>query len=683
MPRYGYGHGRRIRGPRSRLAAVVRPIAPSLNWNGQAGSGFATLPQDPVRTTAKPAMRLIVPPDQVYTDELLVGVYAGANFEGSLWDNFGLNGVIVHYEGARITIDAPSYQTFNDSNGVSVTYFGWWTKLRYDGRSGSARLYFEAVPKDPEMQRRVMGPYTFLPSATLHDFTLTVAPSQPAQAGQQYTTIGGALAYLASVGARNPLVRVLEGGTYDLASIGSQGYSPEGRCKIIATVPITIGKDGIMSDAASQLRCRFDGLHFQGRNITIDARYASAVWHEGGQSHWLDGIKVINSAGRGALWRKGLRPIAAFVGGRPWITECEYDAISFGGSKSSLVRGCQLRSGYNDVATDCPLVLGNRVDDWNSTVDWHRDVDAMTVSYTGAEATASLTLAGSNDATSRTFTARWGSNSATFVVGRTEALFNAGTNYDVSDVVNWLNGLGVGFTATLIDDSRRASALSLPGLKGIGFGPVNVKGTTITLVTEFDVHADFVQQNDTSAGGIEENLIVADNAVIGMAGQNIFLTSNAGTRDFLIINNSFYNSMAPSLYANNAITASQVEGAHSHVVFLHNSWASQQFNLRVSSGYVADQYCIFANNVVRRIAWLGTEAAHPKVEDNLIFSGQTPPALASGTIVGGDEASLFAAPASGDFTPIGILLSTLKRARLPFTRGRTKRDAVASYLGSN
>jgi hypothetical protein len=683
MPRYGFGHGRRSRGFRAGSDALVRPIAPSLAWNGQAGSGFTSTPTDPSRTTAKPAMRLMVPPAQGYSDDLLVGVYAGANFEGSLWDNFGLEKVVVHYEGNRITIDAPSYQTFSDANGVPVTYFGWWAKLKRDGRDGVANLYFEAVPKDSTMQRRVIGPYPFLPSAVVHDFSLTVAPSQPVQIGARYSSIAGALAYLASVAARNPLITIIEPGTYDLASIGSQSYSPVGRCRIIATVPITIGKSSLTTDAAAQLRSKFDGLHLQGQNITIDTRYTSAIWHEGGQAHWLDGINLVNSAGRGGMWRKGRRPIAAFVTGSPWITECRYDAVSYGGTKSSLLRGCLLRNGYNDVATDCPLALGNRVEDWNSTVEWHRDVDAMTVSYSGPESTATLTLAGANDATSRTFTARWGSNSATFAVGRTEALFNAGTNYNVSNVVNWLNGLGVGFAATLIDDSRRASAISLPGLKGIGFGPVNVKNTTLLLVTEFDVHADFVQQNDPSVGGLEENLIVADNLVIGMAGQDIFLTAGSGAKDFLIVNNSFYNSMEPSLYASNAVTASQVEGAHSHVVFLHNSWASQQINLRASGGYVADAYCIFANNVVRKFSWLGPATPYPGVTDNLIFAGQTPPQFATDTVVGGDETTLFAAPQNGDFTPAGILVSSLKRARLPYTRGRAKRDSVAACIGSN
>lgn len=664
-----------------RAGAGISNITPGGNWNGSAGSGFASPPIDPARTTAKPAMRIIVPPNQAYTEDLLVGVYAGANFAGSLFDNLGLEKVVAHYEGNRVEIGAPSYKSFSDANGRPVSYLGWWIRLKRDGRDGVANLYFEAFPKDPTMQRRVIGPFAFLPSAVLHDYSVQVAPSQTIIVGSRYQTMNGALLYLAGVGARNPLVTITEGGTYDIPSIGTT-YSPAGRCRIVASVPVTIGKSVYTTDAGAQIRCRFDGLHFRGQNITIDTRFVSALWHEGGRSHWLDGIRVINSAGRGMLWRKGTRPIATLVQGAPYITECRYDGVSYGVTKSSLARGNDLRNGYNDVATDCPLAIGNYVEDWDSTQDWHHDVDAMTVSYTGPETTATLTLAGTNDANSRTFTARWGSNQATFTVGKTEAMFNAGTNYNVSNVVNWLNGLNVGFTATLIDDSRRASALSLPGLKGVGFGPVSVKNISITLVTEFDIHADFVQQNNLAAGGIAENLIIADNFVNGMVGQDIFLTSNDGAKDFLVLNNTMYNKMVQTIYAGNSLTSSQVDNAHSHVVIVHNTWASQHMNLRSQDLYTADAYCLFANNVLRKINWLGPELPTLRTTDNHIFEGNVAPSTAVGTTIGGDQDSLFAASSQGDFTPAGALLTNMRAARMPFSRRQKGRAKQAATLGA-
>ena len=71
-------------------AASIDGLWPAQGWTGTAGSGFASAPTDPVRLTAKPAMRLIVPPNQAYTDSVLVGVSAFANDGGSMLENLGI-----------------------------------------------------------------------------------------------------------------------------------------------------------------------------------------------------------------------------------------------------------------------------------------------------------------------------------------------------------------------------------------------------------------------------------------------------------------------------------------------------------------------------------------------------------------------------------------------------------------
>ncbi|MDP2130302.1 MAG: hypothetical protein U0975_08815 [Erythrobacter sp.] len=65
-------------------------IAPAGAWTGTAASGFTTIPTEPVRTTAKPALRLITPPSQWFTDTLDVGVMAAANDGGSLFNTLGI-----------------------------------------------------------------------------------------------------------------------------------------------------------------------------------------------------------------------------------------------------------------------------------------------------------------------------------------------------------------------------------------------------------------------------------------------------------------------------------------------------------------------------------------------------------------------------------------------------------------
>lgn len=674
---FGYGPARatRTRPPSTTLSGIV----PGENWTGIAGSGYQSAPVDPIRVTAKPAMRLLIPPFQVYTNRLVVGVYAGANNGGTLIDNMGLEKVIAHYEGKSVEITEPSLQSFADANGNAVTYFGWWIELRRDGRDGEAQLYFEAVPKDPTFQRRLMGPYSFFPSDELNDYSVSIEPSHFEIPGMRYQSVTAALTYMRAVGANHPLITIAEPGTYDILNTGSPPYFGAGCCTITASVPITIGKPAYTNDSDAIMRINYEGLRFLGNNITFDLKNISYMRNEGLRDVWFDGVKFINSDGRYHLWRKGKRPIPQFGDGSPWYTECNFFNVSYAACRASLLRGSTFREGFNDVATDGACVVGNRVDDWDSTPDWHKDVDAMTVRYVGPEATATLALVGGNDVSSvRTLTARWGSNSATFQVSASEAFYLATTNYDVSDVVNWLNGLGVGFQATLIDDSRRASALSLPGLKGIGFGNVSVKNTTLMLVTEFDVHADFWQQNSIAGGGIVENVVIAENTVVGMVGQDIFIKGADGAKDFLVLNNAFWNKIGDSVYATNSTTASQAQQDHSHVVIAHNTWASQQFNLRTANTYNPDANCLFANNVVRRINWLGPVDADLKVLDNHSFADWPAAPGSTGSTVAGNYDTLFVDAPNGDFTPTDLLLTQVRQPRVMHNRHRGKRGPLST-----
>lgn len=237
--------------------------------DGVAGTGFASVPADPVRTTAKPAMRLLVPPNQYFTNNLLVGVLAMANDGGSLIDNLGLAKVVLHYEGTQVEILRPSFQTFADANGKPVTYFGWWCRLQHNGVNGHAHVYVEAFPKNPAMQRRVLGPYQFSPQPALHDREFEVAATPAQITGQRYKTLAAVKAYLdtLAVGVRpqNPRITITEGGNYEWAQQGS-GYSLEGYLTVEAIAPVTI----TTPTRAQFMRPRIDGIHFKGSNITID-----------------------------------------------------------------------------------------------------------------------------------------------------------------------------------------------------------------------------------------------------------------------------------------------------------------------------------------------------------------------------------------------------------------------------
>lgn len=651
MAGFGFGFGRFSRRRTGRREAGSLPvrIQPSSFWNGTAGSGFAqaAAPVDPQRLTAKPAMRLLVPSDQFYSSGLIVGVVAGANNGGSLLQNMGLAGVRVHCEGSQQMIAEPTWRTYRDVNGAVRTCFGWWAQLVNDGRSGSAQVYFEAIPLDPAMQSRVIGPVRFYPTQALHDYSLTIEQDQPAIAGSRYPSVGQALAYLASVGAANPVVTIRGGGTIDIGQGPSNNYTPTGYCTIRAEQPVMIAKPGFTTEAAATIRTRFDGLRLSGNNITIDGRFISSIYQEdpAGRQHWMDGVTIINSAGRDEMWRSAPRKLSQFVRNAAWFTECTTDGLPNIMNGATLVRNCSLNNGYQDVVSDAACVVHTSTRDWDSSF-WAQDVPAMTVTYTGPEATATIELAGNNEAVTRVFTARWGDNSATITVGTSEAMEASG-NYRISDVAAWLNGLGVGFAATVQDNSRRAAACALAGTAGRPFTAQNVKNTVLQIVTQFDVHSDWHQQN---TGRISENCVLANNIATNLVTQNIFLTASGGARDFLIFNNAFHNKTLGGTYNNFTSISSQLAFAKSHVVIAHNSLASQSFVFRGDQSFTGDQWCLVANNAFRDMSWPGAQANTGLVRDNHVQDGATGTNIGLRTFAGGTREQNFMGSERGDFS---------------------------------
>ncbi len=676
------GHSPRTPPPPGGFALQV---APSASWNGIAGSGFQSPPSDPVRTTAKPAIRLIVPPNQYFTDTLTIGVMAAANDGGSMIQSLGLQKVRVYFEDDTPTdIPVPSFRTFADANGVPVTYLGWWITLRKpEGISGHGHVYFEAVPRDPTMQSRVIGPYQFSPQDALHDYEIEVAASGPIVPGERYQTIKAAQSWLRDQGAENPLITITESANYVLERYNnSHGqYVGEGYCTIRASVPVTIGHPGpFVNNITAQARTFYDGMRFVGNNITLDFQFMDAIYSEGGytgRQHWFDGVTIMNGGGHYMLWR-GLHRTFNFCRYRPWITECDISDLPNMVNGANLVRGCYLHGGYSDCATDAMCVIGNRIHNWNSR-PYIDELPALTVQYIGPGATATLDLAGNSIANNRTLTAKVdGSTVGSFTITNTEAGWLADTNYTVQNVVDWLNSLP-GWTATLDSDERAAGALSKLNGKGGPFTGLDVKTAPTQLVTMIDLHADFWQLLEDYSYAItaRENRIVMDNVLTEFAGQKIFLS--AGTveaHDMMFLNNAMHD-LDDTGYQDETILFSQLaRNKHSHVVIAHNSMM-QTMVLRTDVGYDPDGYCLIANNALKGIVWSAAADSDLVLANNHLFSGQTIPAYATGTTVGGDETTLFADLANGNASPAGELLANPKPSVLAFDLAQVPRIASA------
>lgn len=649
--------------------ATKDTLWPGRTWTGVAGSGFATPPTDPVRTTAKPAMRLIVPPNQAYSDELIVGVSAFANNGGTLFDNLGIEKIIVHYEGSKIEIAEPSRQKFNDVNDNPVSYTGWWTRLKNDNRFGDALLFFEAVPKDRSMQNRVIGPFLFMPSSTLYDLELTVAPSQPEVAGSRYSSIRNALSYCASQGKHHPHITITEARTdYLIESMNGPLFSyPSGKgyVTIDATVPVTIIGTAVYTDAAP--RTKYDGMRFKGANITLDYKTMQAINCETGNRHWLDGVKVINSGGRSYIVPELKGPsIVGLVRGGGYFTECSVKSVPSTFNGAQLVRGCNASDGFFDCFSEAACVLGNRVDDYHSYDTLNKDTNAFTVTYTGNSATATLELSGFSDAESRIFTVK--ENGA--VIG-TKTVTKSGPTTLCSEVVTWINSLS-GWSATLQSDLVRATACSKPLNIGGAFTAINVKGKTLQIVTFIDSHGDVYQTNIPA--NTPENVVVADNVITNFSGQCFFLSTTSALKDFVFINNAFHDSGVSGYTFYSQFGRS---GAQSHIVVAHNSM-TQGWLFRPDSGFKSDTYCLFSNNVVPSIAWTGTPDMGMQISHNHCYSMSTAAVGSVGSSFGGSATQIWPTAASGNFAPSGNLLMASAASSVTFDwQGRRRAESDA------
>lgn len=658
---------------------VVAEIAPGPSWTGVAGSGFAVTPTPVTRTVASPALRLLVPPNQYYKDTLVVGFASGALDNGSLKNNMGLVKLTVYYEGNTIEIPSPSYKTFPDVNGVPRTYYGWWCTLtRANATNGDANLYVEAEPTNPLFQKRLEGPhqfspYTFAATSDKYDYKIDVSPSLSVIAGVRYQTVLAANTYLVGQLAVNPLITMTEAATYDITAVAAT-YQPNGYFNLTASAAAIIGKATYTTDANANLRTRINGMHIFGQNVTIDFRNIGVMFRETGgtRQHWLDGMRFTDSLGRGRLWRGGTRSQVAgwCVAGTAWYTEVNMDNLQNTCVNGSLVRGGNMTVGYGDVVTDALCVVGVTCTNWSNN-DYANDLPSYTVTYTGSETTATLALSGLNDAATRTFTLKYGATTQTFTVSRSEGA----ANYWPASVVNWINGLAVtGLSATLLNDTRRATYSSLAGLKGDSFPDTNIKSTTLTVVTMIDLHNDFWQTVTTN-----ENAYLSDIKITEFVGAILFPTASGGLKDAIITNIASYNSPTTTGYDINVNTFSQYSQPHSHVVTANCTLSNQ--GLRLQATYTADPYCAVINNSMRSMQWLGTVDNDLSIKDNHLHATFTNPTNGVNTTIAGDETTLYVSAATGDFTPAGALLANLKPTALKYdmnAKARATNDAAGA-----
>ena len=674
------------------------PIAPSAQWNGTAGTGFGgsnpAAPSDPTRTTAKPVVRLLDPPNQYFTDALDISVMAFANNAGTLIG--GIDRVRFHFEGNVVEVSEMSLRSFTRYDGSTYQLPCYSVRLQKPASTaGIANLFIEAIPADGTMQSRVLGPLQFSPVATKHDWVRTVGLTG---SGADFTNaslttaLTNAINAAKAAAAQNPRLTFISSGTSDLAA-NSTNYTPQGYMTLECApgVNVTFTKASYTTDAAMLMRTFWNGLWFRGAGFTFNMDFVDRIVNETqaaagqkftGRSHVVEGVKFTRASAPGFLIRKnvpnGTAPFS--ITGSAWVLDCLVEKTAEVAEIASLLRGNIFQNGFSDVAKDACAVVGNTVT--NQLSEGYRNlIPAMTVQYTGAGATADLSLTGNNSASSRTFTARVnGASVGTFTVLSSEAAFIAGTNYNVSNVVNWINSLP-DWTATLQDDTRFAAALcSGLTVNFEAFTNLSTKGAPLQLYTAFDLHPDFYQKVNSF---LSENVLIYGNRGLNLDAQ-LILIGGTPSRDYLIANNAMGVAQNTALNINTNTLQSQFAQPHSNTIFVHNSFPQQAFTLRTGTAganlFNADAYCLFANNSLRNITWsVGVDADMVMKDNHLhgaaIGTGHT------GEVKAGDETNLYVDFLAGDFRPAGALLTNLKAPVLAWDmngRVRAATDAVGA-----
>jgi hypothetical protein len=629
-------------------------LTPTAQWNGTAGTGFGTAnpaaPSDPTRTTAKPVCRLLTPPNQTMTDSMVVGVLAGANNNGTMLAELGIEKVTFYLEGNSVDVTAPSFRTFTRFDGSTYQQLGWWITLERNGATeGIADLYAEAVPLDGTMQNRVIGPYNVIVSNDEFDYDVTVGT------GADYTTMAAAFSALKSDNAQHPRITVTTAGNYDLGSGG--GHSPAGWVRIEADAAVTFKQNPPALDGDfTRFRPSMDSLHFKGSNITIDFVETLEFYTEqaGGQ-HWLDGITITQSRGREDLWRLAPRnSIPSLFRNGAWFTDCSVSQVNDVYDKALLVRGCQSSETWSDLAQSALCFVNNLVDDHSSEF-YYTNVDAMSIAYSGS-GTPTVSI---RNSPRRLVLRVDGSDVASYTFSNAEQDFRDDVDYRVGSAVDWVN-TQTDWSATLIDDTRRGSSLSPPGTTN--GNPKEDIAVPATLPTHFDIHSDIYQQPNNFN---TENVVMAFNKFTLIDAQNIFTsqTPTGNGRDFYIFSNAFYNNLGTL----DEGLRSALGGCSSNTVFVHNTMATQYTSLPQDAVNTdADEYCLFANNSVKEIRATGGLDVEVTVANNHVHYDDNLPADTTGTTEGGDSTDLYVDAIGGDFTPDGLLLTNKVAPIVPY-----------------
>jgi len=621
-------------------------IFPSGSWNGTAGSGGG-YPADPTRTTAKPFLNFLIPPNQHFNDDLVIGVHSYA--EG------GVAGVKAYIEGNSFDLTFGKHE-YTDVNGVARTLWGYFATLDHSAfpMDGSVNVVFEATANDETMQKRVLPAMAYARrSGSLYDGELELAATPAEIVGSRYRTLAACFAYAKAQSWNNWHVTCSETGTYDFGST-SAAPTATGYVTIDAGEAVTLT---LARSSWANANPGWDGVRFAGDNVLIDIK--NVYGFQVAASHkpmWFDGCDIYSSDGRYAL-RNGLATELIAVTTLDYIvTEAHmHDVIHAIVTGPALVRHSRVSTISGDATQRALNVYGLDINDIDAA-PWRTPENALTISYSGSgTGTVEKTLG--NGSLSGTIVLRAAGAVVQTVnladplppIGNPLTIGVTKSVQDIADEINAQTGT-TGFSATWISDKWTAPHLTGASITGFGAMPqADCKTAPLTLVTAVDVHADVSQPN---VGGTVENVAVVNIKATDLEEvQVVWNGGGGGYKDAFFIN---WGADNPAGQDSQSTFGGNV---NSHLCLWNLTVPKQQLRLSTVLNATFDDYCSVRGNVFDVIWWVAgaTPSGDLVIDQNHMFkSSVAAGTIASGTnmTTGGTVDGLIADSVAGDFTPV-------------------------------
>lgn len=653
---------------------VVSKLSPSAGWNGTAGSGFGgayetePTPSTGTRDRTDPAMPFAALEHgdrEAFLSDYVISVSAFAAG--------GISAVRFHMEGTHVDVASITARTMVGGDGVERTMWGYHVTVDYAAFStdGWARYYVEAIPTDPLKASRILGPFEIKrkTGASIYDATFTFGPSGT------YATFNAAV----------DAVRSASGDHYNLVPVESHTWTPvtfNFARNVRGVIDVTPGPGVTFTIAKATegyvtVRPRVGCIRWN-KGVVFDVKYIGGFTSDAGHNPmWFNGCEIYSSAGQDELpgstgldTAKTMR--ASYLMSAQWLTEVYWHDTTRGPIYNQLVRNCRVENITEDslsISSGLKWVLtyGNTVEH-NTSSGLRDNIDAITVSYSGASSTATVSTAGNVDTSGRTFILREnGTVVKTIAISTT---VGSGV-YTMDDLVASI-AAQAGWTATTVNNDRRAASIGgVPGVTNL-----NAKSVTATVGAGFDVHSDTFQ---LPASAHSENFQVINNICWDLA-QNQYFFPSVQTSPYDLCDGCFINN-AGSLGIDISGSKSQYSGPHSHIISWFNTLVGEDLVLRADANYlrwVPDGNCSFYGNVYQRMEYSGASAPSDVVEIayNHIIDGAPPAgALVANNTTGGTSTGLFVDHPAGDFTPKGALLTDLIPSRILFDAKGVPRGA--------